>query len=251
VIDGQRVAVVVPAYDEAALIGRAIRGIPAFVDHVIVVDDASRDDTSDAARRAGDGRLVLVRHPENRGVGAAIGTGYREALARGADVAVVMAGDAQMDPRDLPAVLVPVVSGRADYAKGNRLAWPGAWRRMPLARFVANHVLSILTRLATGCRVWDSQCGFTAISRGALAALDLGAIYPRYGYPNDLLGRLASLGAIVEDAVVRPVYGEERSGISLVTALVRVPGVILRCAIRRVAAGRRSAVGIVRCASAS
>jgi glycosyltransferase involved in cell wall biosynthesis len=248
VIEGQRVAVVVPAFDEEALLPRTLGGIPGFVDDVIVVDDASRDRTVDAARESGDARMVLVRHDRNRGVGAAIRTGYRVALARGADVAAVMAGDDQMHPEDLPAVLGPVLSGRADYAKGNRLGWPGAWRTMPLARFFANHLLSLLTRIATGCRVSDSQCGYTAISRRALAALDLDALYPRYGYPNDLLGRLTELGAVVEDAVVRPVYAGEQSGITLATALFRVPGVILRCALRRLSARRRPAL---RCVSAS
>jgi len=250
VIAGQRVAVVIPAYDEERLVGRTVRSIPAFVDDVIVVDDASRDATNEAARAAGDARLSIVRHDRNRGVGAAIGTGYREALGRGADVIAVLAGDAQMDPRDLPAVLQPVLEGRADYAKGNRLGWPGAHRRMPLARFVANHVLSALTRLATGYRLSDSQCGYTAISRRALGALDLAAIYPRYGYPNDLLGRLAILGAVVVDAPVRPIYGEERSGITIATAVLRVPAVIARAFFRRVFA-RRPRPEPLRCESGS
>src|SRR5438132_1017519 len=103
-----RVAVVVPAYNEARAIARAIATMPAIVDHVIVIDDASADDTAARARAVGDARVEVVRHPDNRGVGAALVTGYRRALAAGCDVAAVMAGDGQMDPEDLPALLDPI-----------------------------------------------------------------------------------------------------------------------------------------------
>src|SRR5690348_14600761 len=105
--------------------------MPAFVDHVIVVDDASRDATGREAARPGDPRVEVIRHPDNRGVGAAIVTGYRRARAMGADVAAVMAGDGQMDPDDLAAVALPVVRGEVDYVKGDRLAYPGVFRAMP------------------------------------------------------------------------------------------------------------------------
>lgn len=173
--DGQKVAVVVPAYREALLIGRMLAGVPAFVDRIFVVDDASDDATGEVALAVPDPRITLVRHPVNQGVGAAIATGYAAAFEAGADVAVVMAGDGQMDPEDLPALLAPITHGRADYAKGNRLAWPGAAGRMPLARFVGNHVLSVLTALATGLAIQDSQCGYTALSRRAAEVLPLGS----------------------------------------------------------------------------
>src|SRR5262245_23911276 len=100
-----RVAVVVPAYSEEALIGRTLAGLPGFVDAVIVVDDASPDGTYEAILSVKDERVTVLRHPENRGVGAALATGYLHALEHGADVIVVMAGDNQMDPADLPALL--------------------------------------------------------------------------------------------------------------------------------------------------
>lgn len=233
--DGQMVAVVVPAYREALLIGRMLEGVPAFVDRIFVVDDASDDGTSDAALAVPDPRITLLRHPTNQGVGAAIATGYGAAFAAGADVAVVMAGDGQMDPEDLPALLGPITRGRADYAKGNRLAWPGAAGRMPLARFVGNHVLSVLTALATGLAVHDSQCGYTALSRRAAEVLPLGSLWARYGYPNDLLGQAAALGLRVVDVPVRPVYGDEKSGIGLRHALFVIPYVLFRVVVRRFA----------------
>lgn len=233
---GARVAVVVPAYREARLIQRTLRSVPSFVDHVVVVDDASDDDTGARARGVGDPRVEVVRHEDNRGVGAAIATGYRVAFAAGADVAAVMAGDAQMDPADLAGLLDPVLSGAADYAKGDRLAFPGASQRMPRARWLGNHALSWLTRLATGVEVRDSQCGYTALGRRAAAAIALDGLWPRYGYPNDLLGHLAAARLRVHDVCVRPIYGDEQSGIGWRHALVVVPWVLLRVAGRRLRA---------------
>jgi glycosyltransferase involved in cell wall biosynthesis len=214
VLLGAKVVVVVPAFDEAPRIARVIARVPPFVDEIVVVDDASHDDTAEAARRSGDPRVVVLRHPENRGVGAAIATGYRHALGvRGApnDVLVVMAGDDQMDPRDLESLAAPVARGEAAYVKGNRFAWPGVTRVMPLERWAAGHALSWLTSQAIGVTVHDSQCGYTALSRQACERLDLDALWPRYGYPNDLLAQLARLREPIDEVVVRPVYADEVS----------------------------------------
>src|SRR6185369_13883347 len=142
--------------------------------------------------------IRVVRHPENRGVGGAIVTGYRHALASGVDVAVVMGGDGQMDPRDMPAILDPIAAGDADYVKGNRFLHPDVWREMPPSRIVGNVLLSAATRVTSGYRhVFDSQCGYTAIHRDALARIDLSVMWARYGYPNDLLSRLHVAGVRV------------------------------------------------------
>jgi glycosyltransferase involved in cell wall biosynthesis len=227
---GRRIAVVVPAFNEAAKITRTLRSIPGFVDHVIVVDDASRDGTLRLARRSQRRGLSVLGHARNLGVGAAIATGYAAALAAGADVTAVMAGDSQMDPADLLALVEAVASGRADYAKGNRFAWPGVYRVMPPGRVVGNVVLSHLTRLASGYgRVFDSQCGYTAASRSALALILGGPVFPRYGYPNDILCRLGAHGARVVDVPVRPVYGPDwHSGIRIPA----VVGPLLRLVLR-------------------
>jgi glycosyltransferase involved in cell wall biosynthesis len=232
---GARIAVVVPAHNEARLVARTIRGVPGWVDHVVVVDDASTDATFSRARAEGDHRTMVVQHDENLGVGAAIATGYRLAFALGADVAVVMAGDNQMDPADLERLIEPVVSGTADYAKGDRLSWPGARKLMPLGRFLGCHAFTWLTRACTGLGVSDSQCGYTAISRRASDRIDLDGLFPRYGYPNDLLGRLADASLVVRDVPVRPVYGDEVSGLGLRHAVFVIPMVLLRVVLRRVA----------------
>ena len=207
-----KVAVVVPCFREARLITRTIAGIPAFVDLVVVVDDASDDGTARAVLGIADPRVQLVIHAENRGVGAAIVTGYRAALHADCDVFAVMAGDAQMAPEDLADVIAPVALGESCYVKGNRFRHA---RRadMPFARRFAGRVLALATRWATGLVVDDCQCGYTAISRDAVLRLPLDDLWPRFGYPNDLLGMLAARGLSVREVPVRPVYADERSGV--------------------------------------
>jgi len=231
---GRAVAVVIPACNEADKIAATIRSVPGFVDHVIVVDDGSRDATAAIARAGRSGAVEVIVHERNRGVGAAIATGYARALALGADATAVMAGDGQMDPADLPRLLAPVVAGAADYAKGNRFAWRGGWRAMPPVRLVGSVALSWLTRLASGYwRCGDSQCGYTVASRVALRAIGPD-LYPRYGYPNDLLARLGAARARVVDVPVRPVYGPQwRSGLRPLRVALPIAWLLLRGFWRR------------------
>jgi len=234
---GARITVVVPAYDEAKHIASTLRGIPAYVDRIVVVDDGSRDDTAAEARRVGDRRVCVVRHGANQGVGRALCTGYLRAFADGADIAVVMAGDGQMHPDDLPRLLAPIVAGEADYVKGDRLSHPEVRQRMPPLRLLGNHVLSLGTRVATGLSVRDSQCGYTALHRRAAEHVPWHELWRGYGYPNHLLGILSLRGARVRDRVVRPVYADEASGIGWRHALLVIPFVLARVAWRRALAG--------------
>jgi glycosyltransferase involved in cell wall biosynthesis len=224
-LDGARVAVIVPAYREARLLGRMLSRIPAFVDGVYVVDDASDDGTAAVAGAAADARIRCLVHEKNRGVGAAIVSGYRAAIDDRHDVLTVMAGDDQMHPDDLAALVRAVLAG-ADYAKGNRFVHPEA-RRMPPLRRAGGELLSLVTRVSTGLRVSDTQCGYTALSARAAASLPLAELFPRYGYPNDLLGMLAARGRRVVEVPVRPVYADERSGLRPWHA-ARIPLVIAR-----------------------
>ena len=237
-LEGSKVIVIVPAYGEEARIGRVLETMPAEVDEIIVVDDASRDATRERARASGDARVSVVVHEVNRGVGAAIATGYREALARGGgarDAFVVMAGDGQMDPRDLPALALPVARGEADYVKGDRFSHADVGRTMPRARRLGGEVFSRLTSVAIGQPVSDSQCGYTALARSACARLDLDGLWPRYGYPNDLLGQAAARRMTIREVTVRPVYAGERSGLR-VWHLGRIAQLVARAWLRRVTA---------------
>jgi glycosyltransferase involved in cell wall biosynthesis len=217
VLEGKRVAVVIPAYNEEQLIAPTVSGVPEFVDRIYVVDDRSKDGTVAAVRGLNDPRVELIEHERNEGVGGAIISGYRRALAERMDVTAVMAADSQMDPGDLEALVAPVARDEVDYAKANRLFTGQAWQLIPRYRYLGNAVLSLLTKIASGYwHVADSQSGYTAVGLPMLELLDLDRIYRRYGFPNDMLVHLNVWNARVRDFPSRPIYGVgERSGIKL------------------------------------
>ncbi|MGH3009120.1 MAG: glycosyltransferase family 2 protein [Gaiellaceae bacterium] len=228
--EGKRVGVVVPAYDEEALIAATIAGIPPLADRILVVDDCSTDRTSERALESGDERVEVIRHECRGGVGAAILTGYRRALEDGLDVVVVMNGDNQMDPDDLPTLVEPVARGEVDYAKANRLSTGRAWELIPKTRFFGNAILSMLTKIASGYwHVADSQSGYTAISRQTLGLLDLERVYTNYGFPNDMLVHLNVWNARVRDFPSRPIYGVgEQSNMRYRHVVPRIAWLLLR-----------------------
>ncbi|HVS85715.1 MAG TPA: glycosyltransferase family 2 protein [Gaiellaceae bacterium] len=234
-LEGKRVALVVPAHDEEHLIATTLAGIPELVDRILVVDDGSRDGTAAAARAAGDPRVEVLVHERNQGVGAATVTGYKQALAEGFDVVAVMNADNQMDPNELGSLVGPVARGELDYAKANRLVTGQAWQLIPKTRYLGNAVLSMLTKIASGYwHVADSQSGYTAISREMLAQLPLDRLYTRYGFPNDMLVNLNVWNARVRDFPSKPVYGVgERSGIRYRHVVPKISWLLLRGFFRR------------------
>ncbi|MGH3002198.1 MAG: glycosyltransferase family 2 protein, partial [Gaiellaceae bacterium] len=223
-LEGKRIGVVVPAHNEENLIAATLQGIPGFVDRIYVVDDASTDTTAERARSVDDPRVEVLVHPRNGGVGAAIVTGYKRALAERIDATAVMAGDNQMDPDELEAFALPVVRGELDYAKANRLFTGRAWAEIPHSRYLGNATLSLFTKIASGYwHVADSQAGYTVVSLGTLQLLDLDRIYTRYGFPNDMLVHLNVWNARVRDFPSRPIYGVgERSGIKIRRVVPRI-----------------------------
>jgi glycosyltransferase involved in cell wall biosynthesis len=232
------VAVVVPAYNEEILIRRVIETMPDYVDHIVVVDDCSQDDTAEVVRsyatRLGE-RLVLLEHETNQGVGGAIATGYVWCRDHEIDAVAVMAGDAQMDPDDLPALLEPVVSGEVDYAKGNRLFTGDAWQQIPKVRYLGNSAMSLLTKIASGYwHVADSQAGYTVINLKALKTINWDKMYKRYGQPNDLLVRLNVHNFRVRDVPVKPIYNiGEKSGIKPLRMMPKLSWLLLKLFLYR------------------
>lgn len=215
-IEGKSVAVVVPCYKEESQIERVISTMPSFVDRIVVVDDCSPqpDQTVEIVRSLAqaDSRIVLEVHTANKGVGGAIETGYEVAFKEKIDVTAVMAGDGQMDPEELLGIVLPVIRGRADYTKANRLSRASDWAQIPRTRLVGNLSLSLLTRFATGYwTINDAQTGYTATAHWLLGEFLQRGVYARYGVPNDLLLTCAFAGARVVDVPQRPVYhvGEE------------------------------------------
>lgn len=232
---GKRIAVVVPAFCEEKHIADVIGTTPDFVDHIVVVDDASPDGTAEAARSVPDPRLELVVHEVNQGVGGAVVTGHRRALELGADVSVVMAGDGQMDPAYLDRLLDPLVTGGYGFAKGNRFFSASSFQGMPRNRLFGNVVLTFMTKAASG--YWDlvdPQNGYTAISRDVLERLPLDRISKRYEFENDLLIWLNILNVRAVDVAIPAVYGEEVSTMHLTTVIPRLLRLLIGGFWRRV-----------------
>jgi glycosyltransferase involved in cell wall biosynthesis len=241
VFENKSVCVVVPAHNESTQIGMVIETMPDYVDHIVIVDDKSTDDTAEIAGRYIKNRLetgmriVLIQHEKNQGVGGAIATGYKWARDHDIDVTAVMAGDGQMDPADLAHVIGPVAAGRADYTKGNRLFFGDAWNMIPHYRYLGNSTLSLMTKIASGYwHIADSQSGYTAICLMALKRIDPDKIYKDYGMPNDLLIRLNQYDFRVCDVHIRPVYNVgEKSGIKLLKVIPRISWLLFKGFWRR------------------
>jgi glycosyltransferase involved in cell wall biosynthesis len=231
---GQRIATVLPAHNEARHIGDAVRTMPEFVDHIIVVDDCSRDGTADAARATGDARVVVLQPAQNQGVGGATLLGYEKGVELGSDILVKMDGDGQMDAAYLPALLDALVEQNYDYAKGNRFLAGESLAQMPKVRLVGNIVLTFMTKLATGYwHIFDPQNGYTAIKADALRVLDLKTIHRRFFFENDMLGHLNYQNLRVRDVAIPARYGEEVSDLNPFKIGVTFPFLLLRRFFRR------------------
>lgn len=234
------ICVVVPAYNEESQIGKVITTMPSFVDKIVIVDDKSKDGTVNVVEnfKNNNDKVILIRHQENQGVGGAIASGYKWARDNDFDVAVVMAGDGQMDPDDLENVINPLVKGEVDFTKGNRLITGEAFKKIPKVRYFGNSILSFLTKIASGYwHIADSQSGYTAINKKALHILNWNSMYKRYGQPNDLLVRLNIYNFCVRDVEVKPVYNiGERSGIRIWKVIFTISWLLLRLFIWRLIA---------------
>lgn len=203
------VAAVVPCYNEETQIKGVIESMPEYVDHIVVIDDCSKDKTIEIVEglMPEHKKVILIKHEKNQGVGGAIASGYIWARDANVDIAVVMAGDGQMDPAQLPRVLDPVALGKTDYSKTNRLLSGEAYSTIPRVRYIGNSILSFLTKIASGYwHVADSQSGYTAINKEALHTIDFEKMYKRYGQPNDLLVKLNIYNFRVTDVHTPPVY---------------------------------------------
>lgn len=234
--DGKTIGVVVPAFNESRFIGTVIDTMPGLVDRVIVVDDGSTDGTAEIVDdRAKSGTVVAIHHEHNAGLGQSLIDGYQRALELELDVVAVMAGDGQMAPADLERVVRPIVCGDADYVKGNRLLRDEVVARMPRHRLIGNSILTILTKYATG--YWhsmDPQCGYTAISRGALERIPIETMRKGYGYNAHILNMLNLADRKIAEVEVEPVYGDEVSYIKLRKYVPSVSALLVRLFVRRI-----------------
>ena len=212
---GQAIGVVIPARNEEAHIGKVLETLPKFVDYAVVIDDGSTDATYKMASKSSCTAEVKILQTDGKGVGAAIDLGHQHLLKTIEQpfVSVVMAGDGQMDPDDLAAVVRPILDDEADHVKGNRTSTPTDMEQMPKRRRRASRILGWLTTLASGRVTSDPQCGYTATSSNLLRQWNWERSWRGYGYPNYWLIHLSSQGRRVQDVRVKAVYGSEQSGI--------------------------------------
>ena len=234
IYQGKRIAVVIPAHNEAAHIAAVVEGLPEYVDHIIVVDDASSDETA-AAAAASARKPIVLRHETNQGVGAAVVDGYLKALELGAEVVGRLDGDGQMDPNELSDLLDPVVSDRAGFAKGNRFKYGRTSESMPTLRRIGNIGLTFLTKLASGYwHLFDPQNGYSAISARAIGMLDMD--YLRncgYFFENALLIELNAAEIPATDVPTATIYGQETSGLNIGKIMLVFPFRLMTGTFRR------------------
>lgn len=216
-----KLAVVIPAYRVKEKILGVIDKIGPLAVRIYVVDDACPEQSGDWVRKnVADPRVEVIFNEKNRGVGGAVIRGYRRAIEEGMDIAVKIDGDGQMDPADIQSLVLPLVIGQADYAKGNRFYRPRQLVGMPVVRLLGNAALSFMTKLSTGLySITDPTNGFTAISCRVLEELDLDALSERYFFESDLLFRLATVGALVADVPMTVRYADEKSSMRIATII--------------------------------
>lgn len=231
---GLKVAAVVPAYNEAKLIGQTIGTMPEFVDLIVVINDCSTDETSERAKSMGDPRVHVIDHEVNTGVGGSIIDGHIKAMELGAEVNVVMAGDAQMDPAFLPDLLDPICEHGYEFTKANRFFSRKSYAGMPKTRMFGSVVLSFATKVASGYwNLFDPQNGYTAVKTSALRRLDLANVARGYEFENDLLIWLNIANARARDVPIPAVYGEEVSTMKIHRAAPRIAKLLFRGFWRR------------------
>lgn len=230
-----RIVVVIPAHNEAPHISEVIKTLPQWVDHVIVVDDCSQDNTLEVAKNTSDSRLVFLKTPQQQGVGGATLAGYLKSMDLRADIIVKMDGDGQMRPEYLSLLLDPLIERGYDYAKGNRFLVSESLNFMPRHRLLGNITLTFLTKLASGYwHIFDPQNGYTAIKMQALKALDHKKIHKGYFFENDILVHLNLLDFRVKDVPIPTHYGQEISDLNPFKTSVLFPFLLLKRFFRRI-----------------
>jgi len=236
-VNDKIISVVIPCFNEEKNILGVVSSIPHYVDQIIAVDDASLDSTLEILNKLAstDSRIKVVSHSRNSGVGAAIATGYELSRISKVDVAVVVAGDGQMDTSIMGSLIWPILNEGIDYTKTNRLLYPNSIQDIPKIRFFGNFFLSLFTRVASGYwQISDSQSGYTAIGKRALQQISWKDMYPRYGQPNDLLISLNICNLKVLDLYAPPVYGVgEKSKLKIRRVAFTIPLVLAKGFIRR------------------
>jgi len=223
-----KIGVIIICYNVEAFIKNTIEELPALVDRIYVIDDGSSDNTANIAKALSNSKVSLIQHDRNKGPGAAMLTGCKAALEDKMDVIVKLDGDGQMPSEQIENLIMPIVEGKADYTKGDRLSNPDYRRGMSRFRLFGNILLTGLTRSVSGYwHVNDTQNGFVAISKRGLEGINIETMYHYYGYLNDILVRLNVSGFKVLDVPMAAKYGKEKSSIRFRRYIIKVSFLLL------------------------
>lgn len=233
----KQIAVVIPAYKVTGQILEVIAAIPKLVTKIIVIDDCCPEGSGLLVEESvRDPRVEVIFHEKNKGVGAAMKSGYRRALVLGAEIVVKLDGDGQMDPKRIESLINPLLDGTAEYTKGNRFYEVEAVKRMPKKRIFGNLFLSFFTKFSTGYwHIFDPNNGFTAISRTALERIPLHKIDSRYFFESDMLFRLYLQSSVVRDVPMPAIYGDEKSNLRISRTIFEFPYKHNRNFLKRIA----------------
>ena len=230
-----KIAVVIPSYKVAASITEVICSIPALVDHIIVVDDKCPQNSGKVAEELGNPKVIVIFHEKNRGVGAAVISGYKRAMELGSDIVIKMDGDGQMNPEYINSLIEPLIQDGADYTKGNRFMDFVALRTMPKLRLIGNNILSFMEKSFSGYwNIMDPTNGYTAIHKRVLIKLNLEKIANRYFFESDMLLNLYLADAVIKDVPIPTNYGDEESSLSVWRALIKFPSRLLYGILKRI-----------------
>lgn len=215
------IAVVIPCYRVRPHILDVISAIGSGVSRIYVVDDCCPEGSGQLVQeKCTDPRVHIIWHPENRGVGGALKSGYRQAIEDGMEIVVKIDGDGQMDPQLIPLFTRPIMAGEADYSKGNRFYDLEKIRSMPAIRIFGNAVLSMVAKFSTGYwNIFDVTNGYTAIHTKVLKKIPFSKISDRYFFETDMLFRLNTIRASVIDIPMDAVYGDEKSSLKISSIL--------------------------------
>jgi len=217
VIQGSKIAVIIPSLKVTGQVLDVIDGIGPECWRIYVVDDCCPDGSGARVKeKCRDSRVRVIFNEKNLGVGGAVMEGYKAAIADGADVMVKLDGDGQMNPDYIPEFVAPILAGECDYTKGNRFYDLTHIKRMPLPRLIGNAILSFMAKLSGGYwDIFDPTNGYTAIQAKVAKSLPMSRISQRYFFETDMLFRLNLLRAVVIDIPMDAKYGNETSNLKI------------------------------------
>ena len=221
-----KIAVVIPCFKVSQSLKSVLNDIGSEVTSIYCVDDKCPEESWKVAELMAnkDSRIHIIKRDRNGGVGAAMITGYKVALEEGAEIIVKIDGDGQMDNRLIPNFIRPIYENRADFIKGNRFYDLRSISSMPLVRIIGNSLLSFINKLSSGYwNIFDPNNGFTAVHAKVLKILPMEKLNRRFFFEADMLFRLSTIRAVVKDIPMDPIYGNEKSNLSILNTLLTFP----------------------------